>query len=145
MNAKRVRAAEGVIFAAQKTKLTAAGIAASLEATGMLQSPESAAELVALRARVTELEAAATAVRGQHYEVDGTFDEAGSCIQCGSNYPCATVQALSTEAPDPCRPCGCPKRFARHADGCPTTAEDPHDSPLHHTYAVCRDLPEVTA
>lgn len=48
MNAKRVRAAEGVIFAAQKTKLTAAGIAASLEAACMLQSPESAAELVEL-------------------------------------------------------------------------------------------------
>lgn len=57
MNAKRVRAAEGVIFAAQKTKLTAAGIAASLEAACMLQSPESAAELVALREENTALHA----------------------------------------------------------------------------------------
>lgn len=24
---------------------------------------------------------------------------------------------------DPCRPCGCPKRFDRHADGCPTRPE----------------------
>lgn len=57
MNARRVHAAEGVVFAALKTKQTAAGIAASLEAAGLLQSPESAAEVVRLRERVTELEA----------------------------------------------------------------------------------------
>ncbi|MET7560604.1 hypothetical protein ABZS95_10405 [Streptomyces sp. NPDC005479] len=28
--------------------------------------------------------------------------------------------------------------------GMPTSVEDPHDSPLHHTYATPRDLPEVT-
>ncbi|MFJ4837119.1 hypothetical protein [Streptomyces sp. NPDC088746] len=54
MNARRVNAAAGVILAAQKTKQTAAGIAASLEAAGLLQSPESAAELGQLRARVAE-------------------------------------------------------------------------------------------
>jgi hypothetical protein len=58
------------------------------------------AEAAGLRARVAELEAAAAAVRGQHYEVDGTFDEVGSCIQCGSDYPCATVRALSMLATD---------------------------------------------
>jgi len=26
-------------------------------------------------------------------------------------------------AEDPCHPCGCPRRFDRHADGCPTLAE----------------------
>lgn len=31
----------------------------------------------------------------------------------------APTQALR-EDEDPCHPCGCPKRFARHADGCPT-------------------------
>lgn len=49
MNARRVSAAVGVICAAQKIRDTAAGIAAALEAAGLLQSPESAAELVALR------------------------------------------------------------------------------------------------
>ncbi|MFE3004205.1 MULTISPECIES: hypothetical protein [unclassified Streptomyces] len=49
MNAKRVSAAAGVILAAQKQRQTPAGIAAALEAAGLLQSPESAAELVALR------------------------------------------------------------------------------------------------
>ncbi|WP_406168914.1 hypothetical protein [Streptomyces sp. NBC_00996] len=30
------------------------------------------------------------------------------------------------EVEDPCRPCGCPKRFNRHAEGCPTLpAEEP--------------------
>lgn len=42
MNARRVSAAAGVICAAQKRRQTAAGIAAALEAAGLLQSPESA-------------------------------------------------------------------------------------------------------
>lgn len=42
MNARRVNAAAGVICAAQKTRQTPAGIAAALEAAGLLQSPESA-------------------------------------------------------------------------------------------------------
>lgn len=57
MNAKRVTAAAGVILAAQKTHQTAAGIAAALEASGLLQSPESADELVELRSLVTEFAA----------------------------------------------------------------------------------------
>ncbi|MGQ4351946.1 hypothetical protein [Streptomyces drozdowiczii] len=64
MNARRVSAAAGVVFAAQKTRQTATGIAAALEAACLLQSPESAAEQLAqvreldgLRVRVAELEA----------------------------------------------------------------------------------------
>ncbi|MGW9249710.1 hypothetical protein [Streptomyces badius] len=49
MNARRINAAAGVILAAQKQRQTPAGIAAALEDAGLLQSPESAAELVALR------------------------------------------------------------------------------------------------
>lgn len=52
MNAKRVAAAEGVILAALKTRQTAAGIAVALESACLLQSPESASELAALRGRV---------------------------------------------------------------------------------------------
>jgi hypothetical protein len=41
------------------------------------------------------------------------------------------VQALREDRPveDPCHPCGCPKRFDRHADGCPAAlrAEDTAD------------------
>lgn len=55
MNARRVAAAAGVIHAAQKNRQTAAGIAASLEAAQLLQSPESAAEQLALLAEVDQL------------------------------------------------------------------------------------------
>ncbi|MFC8271123.1 hypothetical protein ACFUJR_00980 [Streptomyces sp. NPDC057271] len=57
MNARRVNAAAGVVHAAMQTRQTAAGIAAALESACLLQSPESAAEVFALRARVAELEA----------------------------------------------------------------------------------------
>jgi hypothetical protein len=62
VNAKRVAAAAGVIHGSQvKGRQTAAGLAADLEAACMLQSPETAAELERLRARVAELEAQRTA------------------------------------------------------------------------------------
>ncbi|MFH9215422.1 hypothetical protein [Streptomyces globisporus] len=61
MNARRVNAAAGVILAAQKQRQTATGIAAAMEAAGVLQSPESAAEVVALRQ--------------QHDKLDRTLDE----------------------------------------------------------------------
>lgn len=71
-------------------------------------------------------------------------------------------ELVAQQAPEPVRPCGCPARFDRHADGCPATAEeaaarsvdaqfplvarllaeDPHDSPLHHAYTTGRDLPD---
>ncbi|GAA4705476.1 hypothetical protein [Streptomyces youssoufiensis] len=58
MNARRVNAAAGVLHAAQaRGRATAAGLAADLEAAGLLQSPETAEEMRALRARVAELEA----------------------------------------------------------------------------------------
>lgn len=55
MNTRRVQAAAGVILAAQKTRKTAAGIAIALESAQLLQSPESAAEVAALRDRVASL------------------------------------------------------------------------------------------
>lgn len=151
MNAHRVNAAAGVILAAQKQKNTAAGIAASLEAAGLLQSPESAAELVALRAQVTELEAGREALAarlraGQRWQQGRT--PALVAQDFVSQDELRAMFGIPLVAPwdgDPCRPCGCPKRFDRHADGCPALAEDPHDSPLHHTYAVCRDLPAVSS
>lgn len=55
MNARSVNAAADLICRTMKTRQTAAGIAAALDAAGMLQSPETAAELERLRARVAEL------------------------------------------------------------------------------------------
>jgi hypothetical protein len=55
VNARNVHALAGVIHAAMQTRQTAAGIAAAVEAAGMLQSPETAAELATLRAEVERL------------------------------------------------------------------------------------------
>ena len=49
MNTKRVKAAEGVILAAMKNRVTAAGVAVALESACLLQSPEVAAEQVEQR------------------------------------------------------------------------------------------------
>ncbi|MFZ4264468.1 hypothetical protein [Streptomyces arboris] len=65
MNAKRVSAAAGVVLAAQKRRQTPAGIAAALEAAGLLQSPESAAELVRWRERTEEAETSEAQLKGQ--------------------------------------------------------------------------------
>ena len=72
-----------------------------------------------LRARVAELEALKPA----------RFQD---CQACGTGY----------EYGKPCSFCEFKKRIA--AEIAKAQAEDPHDSPLHHTYAEGRDLPEVT-
>jgi hypothetical protein len=118
MNTKRVNAAAGVILAAQKQRNTAAGIAMALEAAGLLQSPESAAELEQLRrVQAVEQERPATAF---------THD-------CGI----PLTRRLD---------CGhCPHEVCEDCDRCPHSCrcgsqEDPHDSPLHHDYRLGRDL-----
>ena len=137
MNARRVNAAAGVILAAQKTKQTAAGIAVSLESACLLQSPESAAELVRLRARVAELEAL-TPARFQDCQVCGTGYEYGKpCSFCEFKKRVA-AEVAATPAPRDLRPgAEAARRMIRDRQ----TTEDPHDSPLHHTYAEGRDLP----
>jgi hypothetical protein len=50
MNARALNALAGVIAAAMRQDRTPMGIALAIESAGLLQSPESAAELVALRA-----------------------------------------------------------------------------------------------
>lgn len=149
-----------------------ATIVFALGSAQLLQSPESAAEVQRLRARVAELEAAATPVtfgvrrtadaldvslrstnrefvEEQLASLRGSYPEAG-LVQFDSRRG-AWVDVPTVAVEDPCHPCGCPKRFDRHAWGCPTlpetpraAVEDPHDSDLHHTYRVGRDLPEVT-
>ncbi|WP_327246588.1 hypothetical protein [Streptomyces sp. NBC_01320] len=132
MNARRVSAASGVIHAAQKTRQTAAGIAMALEAAGLLQS---AAELAELRARVTELETAVAHALAPHVK----FADSSHCEADSEPWPCPTVSTLApagwplSDGPAPGR------QFERLG----SPVEDPHDSPLHHTYAVPRDLPEV--
>ncbi len=70
MNARRVDAAAGVIHAAQKTRSTAVGIAAALEAACLLQSPETVATSPWERA-VAGLNALVDAGVAFHVEPDG--------------------------------------------------------------------------
>ncbi|MFI5525035.1 hypothetical protein [Streptomyces platensis] len=59
MNTLLIKAAADLICRTMRTYRTPAGIAAALDAAGMLQSPEAAAELEQLRASVAELESTA--------------------------------------------------------------------------------------
>lgn len=86
---------------------------------------------------------------GWVYEPDGIRYER---LRNASRFTLAEALPLArslagTDAEDPCHPCGCPKRFNRHTDGCPAVAarpvEDPHESPLHHEFRLGRDLPET--
>lgn len=45
------------------------------------------------------------------------------CQHDGEPWPCPTLTAIDAPVGDVFHPCGCPKRFARHADGCPTQVE----------------------
>ncbi|MDH6224299.1 hypothetical protein [Streptomyces sp. MJP52] len=74
-----------------------------------------------LRARVAELEAqVATARAAAIAEAAAYLDEVGST---SAAYILKTCDVPQRAAEDPCHPCGCPKRFDRHAWGCPTEAD----------------------
>lgn len=74
-----------------------------------------------LTRRVAELEAELRIGAPWKCSVCGKDNKRDVCAICETNHP---------DAEDPCRPCGCPKRFDRHADGCP----------LHQTDVLERDL-----
>lgn len=58
---------------------------AQVFATLAISAPEQPdSELEALRARITTI----------HYEVDGSLQSDGSCIEDGQDWPCNTVRAL---------------------------------------------------
>lgn len=101
MNARRVAAAAGVVFAAMKTRQTATGIAAALESACMLQSPETAAEQLALlreldtlRLRVSVLESERAALLAVHVP----FPDSPHCQADGERWPCSTRVALPAPA-----------------------------------------------
>lgn len=101
MNARRVAAAAGVVFAAQKTRQTATGIATALEAACMLQSPETAAEQLALLAEVDKLrlrvaELAATLSRiGARAEQRHLVDELDHALEHLADNPPAEAALLA--------------------------------------------------
>ncbi len=116
MNTRLVNGAAGVINAALAQCRTAAGIALALESAGLLMTPETAAELKQLRARVAELEALTPAA-------------IQTCRVCGAGYSYG----------EPCQSCQFRERMAAELKA--RGLEDPHDSPLHHDYRKGRDLP----
>lgn len=124
MNAKRVNAAAGVILAAQQTDRTPAGIALALDSAQLLMSPEIAAELERLRARVAELEAVRDALLAERHVTNEALDDAVQELRARQDEP---VQTLRGESADW-------KRLG---------FEDPHESPLHRTDRVPHDLPEI--
>ncbi len=119
-----MNAAAGVICAAQKTKQTAAGIAAALEAAGLLQSPESVAS--PWERAVAGLNALVDADVVFHVEPDGHISAPFSDEHIEWDLKARRWVLTRDEdeglpplpVEDPCHPCGCPKRFNRHADGC---------------------------
>ncbi|MFD7774322.1 hypothetical protein [Streptomyces sp. NPDC059753] len=167
-----------MILAAQAKDRTPAGIALALESARLLMSPETAAELEQLRSwktadekvqphreaistanmhHIARLEQQLRRVRFLHAK----HTDSEHCQHDGEPWPCPTLAALDAPVGEVCHPCGCPKRFARHADGCPTLAavsvdrltallaptqalrEESHDGPLHHDYRIGRDMPET--
>ncbi|MEU5036616.1 hypothetical protein AB0G48_21055 [Streptomyces rubiginosohelvolus] len=91
-----------------------------------------AAEVDALRARVAELEAqrAALAVRlrtGQRWQQGRSpalvSEDFVSQPELRNIFDIKLTAPWDEPGEDPCHPCGCPKRFDRHADGCPTIPE----------------------
>ncbi|MFJ8995548.1 hypothetical protein ACIRQH_34730 [Streptomyces sp. NPDC102279] len=114
MNTRLVNSAAGVIQAAQAKDRTPAGIALALESAGLLMSPEVAAELEQLRARVAEL--------------DQQRHEPAPLI--------APPQSLRDEVTPQVR------KLRSLLAGQRAAVEDSHESPLHHSYLVGRDLPE---
>jgi chromosome segregation ATPase len=149
VNTKLVNSAAGVIFAAQKNGYTTAtGWAAALDSAQMLQSPESAAELDALRARVAELEA-------ERHITNEALSEAAEALRANRDRIAGLEQRIEAESlsfleraareTSPARRQAWRMLAAAEASAQNLKAllEDPHDSPLHHDYRLGRDLPEV--
>lgn len=106
----------------------------------------------ALRARVAELEAAAEEIRFLHK--DSPMGPCPVCVDADAMtrggdgtvpYPCPTARLAGAKDVDP--PSPTPEesaaRWRRFIAPVQQLREDPHDSPLHHSYRVPRDLPET--
>lgn len=135
MNTNRVNAAAGVILAAQKQgKSVPAALAMALESAGMLQSPESAAS--PWQQAVAGLNALVDADVAFHVEPDGHISAPFSDEHIEWDLKASRWVLTRDEDDD--------SHEAKVAEylSTPYTAEDPHDSPLHRTYAEGRDLPE---
>lgn len=148
MNARRVAAAAGVIHSSQvKGKQTAAGVAADLEAACLLQSPESAAELAALRDELRAANEALSDAAEKLRENQSRFETLRSLcdaaehvgIVSGGWFTVEAVRRAAAGVPLP-RPDGITQRIA------PTQAaqsEGEHYAFVHHDHRLGHDLPEL--
>lgn len=168
MNARLVNSAAGVVQAAmEQGRRTATGIAVALESAQLLMTPEIAAELERLRARVAELEAQrqadhgtwqhdlrtarsereATAARiagleSERHSTNEALDDAVQALRAKQEEPAPLIVGRPLpprDAVEDVTPDAITRRIA------PTQAlrEDRYDGPLHHTYRIPRDLPEI--
>ncbi|KAB2975986.1 hypothetical protein F8R89_30730 [Streptomyces sp. SS1-1] len=126
MNTKAVNSAADVIHAALTQNRRAISIALALDSAQLLQSPETAAELERLRARVAELEAAS--------EVDNeTLDAAAEALRAR---PVAEVYAERARHGTPAERTAYRMLHADATDG-------EHYAVVHHDYRLGHDLPET--
>lgn len=185
------QASKALNAAMEQGNRDAYSLAFALEAAGLLQSPETAAELTQLhnnvtgaclarweeeqdnarlrlalasaqrgrrklRARVTELEAASPwerAVAGLNaladadiafwIEPDGHISGPFGDEHIEWDQAAARWRLVHDEEDDvhPSHPAPCRMPVSPDCTCPPASAEDPHNSPLHHDYATARDLP----
>lgn len=98
-----------VIHRAMQTgRQTPMGLAVAVDSAQMLMCPETAEDLARLRKRVAELEMSLA----MQSTLTWALNRVTELEQSTADHPEPSV--------DPCHPCGCPTRFNRHADGCPS-------------------------
>ncbi|MFI8278566.1 hypothetical protein ACIGBH_27570 [Streptomyces sp. NPDC085929] len=148
MNTKALNSLADLICRAQEQDRTPMGIAFAIDAAGRHMTPDVAAELARLRARVAELEAAAAPLPDT---------EGGTAFRQIGITP--SLQGLRAEL----RIEGFPPLVGRYSGAgmrrvddrrellliepalvfVRAPLEDPHDGPLHHEYRLGHDLPEM--
>lgn len=124
MNTESIRRAAEVIHAAEKRSTVPVTLAIALDAAGWLNTPETAAELSRLRARVAELER--PEVEAKRAEIRNSYAELITQARQDRDYE----GAFDVE-------CKLRKREAQWL------REDAYVSPLHQNHKISHDLPEV--
>ena len=142
---RAISAAAGVIHAAmQQGKTLPVAFAYALDSACLLNSPETAAELILLRARVAELEAAAGDGSTRTVDEDPIAYALTPAAELGGldGAPPEALHASSGAVVETAVEDVSPQvRQLRELIG--RQREDVYRSPLHHDYEVPHDLPEV--
>ncbi|MFI5473126.1 hypothetical protein ACIA6D_23165 [Streptomyces cacaoi] len=137
MNTKALNSLAALICRAQEQDRTPMGIAFAVDAAGRHMTPEAAAELEKLRARVAELEAGRATVLDD-FIARCEVALSGCCSECDAAI--AIVKGRRQAALDaaPVPELAGPKQAVRDL-----VVDDEHYAVVHHTYRVGHDLPET--